>query len=119
AFSLLSFPDISFSQLVDVVPELAAIDIKDGEQLEKDALYAHYIDRQAQDVTALKRDENWIIPDGFDYSILPGLSNELKLKLGKARPLSLGQAGRVDGMTPAALTLILARLRQDKRVAVA
>ena len=84
-------------------------------QLEKDALYANYIDRQNRDVEAMKRDEAQEIPTEFDYSAIPGLSNELQSKLSAARPGNLAQAGRVDGMTPAALTLIMARLRQERR----
>ena len=84
-------------------------------QLEKDALYANYIQRQQRDVEAVKRDEQHVIPDDFSYDALDGLSNELKLKLNRAKPVNLSQAARVDGMTPAALTLLLAKLRQAKR----
>lgn len=119
AYALLSFPDINFSQLAAVVTELKTMDPRIGEQLARDALYAHYITRQEHDIAALKRDEDWEIPVGFDYSALSGLSNELKLKLIQARPQTLAQAGRVDGMTPAALALILARLRQHRRAAIA
>ncbi|WP_241565160.1 tRNA uridine-5-carboxymethylaminomethyl(34) synthesis enzyme MnmG [Paenirhodobacter populi] len=119
AYALLSFPDINFNQLAAIIPELGAMDPKIGEQLARDALYAHYITRQENDIAALKRDEDWAIPEDFDYSVLSGLSNELKLKLGRARPQTLAQAGRIDGMTPAALALILARLRQGRRAAIA
>jgi tRNA uridine 5-carboxymethylaminomethyl modification enzyme len=86
-----------------------------GEQIARDALYANYVRRQTQDVEAIKRDEAQVIPADFDYDVLQGLSNELKLKLNRARPATLGQAGRVDGMTPSAMTLILAKLRQHNR----
>jgi tRNA uridine 5-carboxymethylaminomethyl modification enzyme len=75
----------------------------------------HYIDRQSAEVEAIRRDEAWEIPVGFDYLGLSGLSTEIKGKLSKARPLTLGQAARVDGVTPAALALLLARLRQARR----
>ena len=83
--------------------------------MERDALYANYIDRQQRDVDAMRRDEMQAIPDTFQFGGIEGLSNELKLKLGRARPTNLLQASKVDGMTPAALTLILAKLRQYRR----
>jgi len=110
-FELLSFPDIALSDLTKGFPELAALAPEIAEQLSRDALYASYIERQERDVAAMKRDEHWEIPDGFDYDALSGLSNELKAKLARARPATLAQASRVDGVTPAALALILARLR--------
>ncbi|MEQ9260251.1 MAG: tRNA uridine-5-carboxymethylaminomethyl(34) synthesis enzyme MnmG [Roseovarius sp.] len=114
-FQLLAFPDVDFSTLIALEPELAQIDSETRSQLEKDALYANYIDRQARDVEMMKRDEALMIPPEFDFQRIDGLSNELKAKLSAARPANLGQAGRLDGMTPAALTLILANLRQTKR----
>jgi tRNA uridine 5-carboxymethylaminomethyl modification enzyme len=114
-FQLLSFPDVDFEKLMGLDPTLSEIDPEIRDQLSKDALYANYIDRQQRDVDAMKRDEDQIIPDGFSYEHLDGLSNELKKKLIAARPRNLAQAGRVEGMTPAALTLLLAKLRQDKR----
>lgn len=119
AFALLSFPDITFSDIARAFPKLEELSSETAEQLSRDALYANYIERQEQDVAALKRDEHWEIPAEFDYAALQGLSNELKLKLSRARPQNLAQAGRVDGVTPAALALVLARLRQAKRVATA
>ncbi len=115
-FNLLSHDKISFDNLRAVWPELYEITSEISEQVEKDALYAHYIARQAGDVAALKRDEAHKIPDGFDFSAFSGLSNELKSKLTAVQPRTLGQASRIDGMTPAALTLILAKLRQKNRV---
>lgn len=115
AFQLLAFPDIDFSSLVQLDTTFSDIDRKTQSQLEKDALYANYIERQNRDVAMLKRDEAQEIPDGFDYASVGGLSNELKSKLTQVRPANLAQAGRIDGMTPAALTLLLARLRQDRR----
>ena len=115
AFQLLAFPDIDFSSLLALDAAFNEIDPEIRTQLEKDALYANYIDRQNRDVAMLKRDEAQEIPADFDYAHVGGLSNELKSKLNTVRPANLAQAGRIDGMTPAALTLILARLRQGRR----
>lgn len=114
-FQILAFPDVDFAKLIELDPTLADIDPAIQEQLEKDALYANYIQRQQRDVEAVKRDEQQVIPQDFQYDAIDGLSNELKLKLNQARPANLSQAARVDGMTPAALTLLLAKLRQAKR----
>ena len=113
--NLLSFADVAFSDIATLRPEFASISVKIQEQLKRDALYANYIERQKRDVEALKNDEAHLIPPDFDFGALSGLSNELRQKLRRVRPSTLGQAGRVEGMTPAALTLILARLRQEKR----
>lgn len=112
---LLSYPDISFEDLIRVDPALEAVPADIRDQIGRDALYSRYVDRQQADVAALLRDEGHVIPQDFDYSAMSGLSSELKLKLGHARPQTLAQAGRIDGMTPAALTLILARLRRGER----
>lgn len=114
-YQLLSFPDVTFAQLLQLDGTLGDIDVKSREQLSRDALYANYIERQQKDVDALKRDEAHEIPAEFAYDDLTGLSNELTAKLNRIRPATLGQAGRVEGMTPAALTLILARLRQNSQ----
>ncbi|SLN43472.1 tRNA uridine 5-carboxymethylaminomethyl modification enzyme MnmG [Roseovarius litorisediminis] len=114
-FQLLAFPDIDFAALLKLDPSLEEVDTETRAQLEKDALYANYIDRQKRDVEMMKRDEAHVIPPEFDFLSIEGLSNELKSKLSHARPANLSQAGRIDGMTPAALTLILAHLRQGKR----
>ena len=115
AYQLLSFPEIGFEDLVAVNGQLSEIDENTRDQLSKDALYANYIERQQRDVDAMKRDENLLISQDFDYQPLDGLSNELKAKLQAARPQNLAQAGRVDGMTPAAITLLLAKLRQAQK----
>ena len=111
-FALLSFADVGFEQLQEVDPELANLAPEIREQIARDALYANYITRQDADVQAMQRDESHEIPEGFEYTDLGGLSNELKGKLARIQPRSLAQAGRIDGMTPAAMTLILARLKQ-------
>ena len=115
AYDLLSFADVEFDTVLAMRPEFTDIPEAIRSQLKCDALYAQYIQRQAQDVESLKRDEAHGIPADFDYGNLTGLSNELRQKLDAARPETLGQAGRVEGMTPAALTLILAKLKQAAR----
>ena len=115
AFDLLSYPDMTFERLTAVWPELADVDPGIAEQVATDALYAVYLDRQSADIEALKRDEALGIPDGFDYEAITGLSNEVRQKLIDIRPATLGQASRMDGMTPAALTLILSHLKRHRQ----
>ncbi len=111
ALDLLSFKDIDLGVLSKIWPELADLDDEIAQQVEKDAMYVHYIDRQKNDVAAMRRDENLKIPEGFSYKGIPGLSNELQQKLTTVQPSTLAQAGRIDGMTPAALTLLLGKIR--------
>ncbi|WP_377191880.1 tRNA uridine-5-carboxymethylaminomethyl(34) synthesis enzyme MnmG [Ruegeria meonggei] len=114
--AILAFPDVSFDDLVPLIPNLATVDLDIRQQVERDALYANYIARQKKDVEAMKRDESYEIPQDFDYFTLEGLSSEMKQKLSQARPANIAQAGRVEGVTPAALTLLLARLRRGQRL---
>lgn len=113
-FDLLAFPNVRLGDLEPLDDRVGSIDSEIGVQLERDALYANYVQRQEKDFAALKRDEQEIIPDDFDFQGLSGLSNELKSKLVRLRPENLMQAGRVEGMTPAALSLLLSRLRRLK-----
>ena len=115
AFQLLSFPDVTFDHLLELDPGLDVIEPAAREQLAKDALYANYIDRQQRDIDVMRRDEMQEIPPELDFMAIDGLSNELKAKLARTKPANLHQAARIDGMTPAALTLLLAKLRQAKR----
>lgn len=115
AFDLLSYPDVTLQKLSEVWPELAEIPQSIVGQVENDARYQPYILRQKNDVEAMRRDEAVKIPDKFDYNGIAGLSNELRGKLSEIQPSTLGQAGRIDGMTPAALTLILANIRKPKK----
>ncbi|SLN56271.1 tRNA uridine 5-carboxymethylaminomethyl modification enzyme MnmG [Roseivivax jejudonensis] len=112
---VLAFADVDVAQLEPAAPALQNLAPRIRQQLKYDAIYANYIERQREDVAVLRREEATAIPTGFDFSALDGLSNELKTKLDAARPNNLAQAGRIDGMTPAALTLILSRLRHDAR----
>ena len=113
-YDLLSFPDVGFADIERLDPDVAMIDAETKLQLARDALYAKYVERQLKDIEAVKRDEAQAIPEDFDFDVLEGLSNELKAKLVRFRPSTLAQAGRIEGMTPAGLTLILARLRRAK-----
>ncbi len=115
ALDLLSFPDISMDDLAVIWPQVDALDQETKHQLSREALYASYIERQKSDVAALKRDEAQAIPTQFRYDGIDGLSNELRGKLSMIRPETLGQAGRIEGMTPAALTLLLTKIRQHER----
>ncbi|WP_415405126.1 tRNA uridine-5-carboxymethylaminomethyl(34) synthesis enzyme MnmG [Tateyamaria sp. SN3-11] len=110
-FQLLAFPDVVFPDVAKLSPELESIPSEIQEQIARDALYANYIERQQKDVEKLRKDERHVIPSTFDYEQVSGLSTELKTKLERVRPADLGQAARIDGMTPAALALILGRIR--------
>ena len=115
AAQVLAFPDVAFEDLLPLNPDWESIQPDIRRQVERDALYANYISRQQKDIDLLQKDEAQKIPGDFDYSVLEGLSNELKSKLIAARPSNLAQAARIDGITPAALTLLLGRLKRDSR----
>jgi tRNA uridine 5-carboxymethylaminomethyl modification enzyme len=114
AFELLSFPHVHWADLVGIWPDLNRVARDIAEQVETDAKYAVYLDRQADDVAAYRRDETLELPAGIDYAQIPGLSAELRQKLDSVRPRTIGQASRVDGMTPVALTLLAARIRSRR-----
>jgi tRNA uridine 5-carboxymethylaminomethyl modification enzyme len=121
AFELLSYPDIGIGDIARIWPSFGEMPPKIAEQLEIDAKYEVYLSRQAADVESYRRDESVTLPDDLDYATLPGLSNEVRHKLETHRPRTIGHAGRIDGITPAALTLLVAHLRRQggKRGAVA
>jgi tRNA uridine 5-carboxymethylaminomethyl modification enzyme len=112
AFELLSYPDVGREQIIAVWPELTKLDEKTLGQLTVDAQYAVYLDRQRQDIDAVRRDEGREIPDWVDYDSLPGLSTEMRQKLLTYRPESIASAQKIEGMTPAAVTLILAVIKR-------
>jgi tRNA uridine 5-carboxymethylaminomethyl modification enzyme len=114
AFELLAYPEIGWTQLRGIWPELSAIDPSIAVHLEIDAKYDVYLKRQTADVDAFRRDEGLVLTD-IDYADVPGLSNEARSKLEKARPRTVGQAGRLDGLTPAALGILAAYLRREAR----
>jgi tRNA uridine 5-carboxymethylaminomethyl modification enzyme len=114
AFELLAYPEIGWGELRGIWPELSAIDPSIAFHLEIDAKYDVYLKRQTADVDAFRRDEGLVLTD-IDYADVPGLSNEARSKLEKARPRTVGQAGRLDGLTPAALGILAAYLRREAR----
>lgn len=114
AFELLSYPDFSVGDLARIWPQLGGLDAKIAEQIEIDAKYAVYLDRQQADVDSYRRDESLVLSD-IDYATVVGLSNEARHKLQTHQPRTVGQAGRIDGMTPAALTLLVAHLHRRGR----
>lgn len=115
ALQVLALPDAGFAELMRLDPDLGDLDGDTCRQIEIDARYAFYIDRQARDVEMLQRDEAQEIPLDFDYLSVTGLSQEIRTKLDVVRPGNLAQAARIEGITPAALTLLLAKLRQTQR----
>jgi len=114
AFELLAFPEIGWAEISAIWPELSVIEPSITVHLEIDAKYDVYLKRQVADVEAFRRDEGLILGD-IDYRTVPGLSNEARSKLEAARPRTVGQAGRLDGLTPAALGILAAYLRREAR----
>ena len=111
AMDLLSLPGVDLPALTAIWPEIGDFSADVIEQLEVDSQYAGYLDRQEADILAFRRDEGLALPASLDYGRVQGLSTEAALKLGRIRPVTLGQAARIDGVTPAALTLVLAHVR--------
>jgi tRNA uridine 5-carboxymethylaminomethyl modification enzyme len=114
AFELLSYPEVDVARLRTIWPEIGSIEPDIADQLAVDARYAVYVKRQELDIAAFRKDEAIAIPAEFAFATLPGLSTELRQKLERHRPASLGQAARLDGMTPAALLLLLAHLKKGQ-----
>jgi tRNA uridine 5-carboxymethylaminomethyl modification enzyme len=115
AFDLLGFPDIGFDALRRIWPALESVATETARQIEIDAKYAVYLARQAADIAAFRRDESLVIPDALDYARLTNLSHEVRLRLAEVRPRTLGQAGRIEGVTPAALTLLATQIRRGEK----
>jgi tRNA uridine 5-carboxymethylaminomethyl modification enzyme len=114
AFELLSYPDLGLAEISRIWPQFSALSPKIADQLEIDAKYAVYLDRQRADIESYRRDESFELPAELDYAAMAGLSHEIRQKLQALRPATIGQAGRIDGMTPAALTLLVAHVRRGK-----
>jgi tRNA uridine 5-carboxymethylaminomethyl modification enzyme len=114
-FEFLSFPNIGIEDLAGIWPRLRDFPAKILEQLEIDAKYNVYLSRQAADIAAFRRDESLELPANIDYAGVRGLSNEARQKLTSVRPRTVGQAGRIDGLTPAALTLLVGHVRKGRR----
>jgi tRNA uridine 5-carboxymethylaminomethyl modification enzyme len=115
AYQILAFPKVEFPDLLPLLPELENLDAETQRQLSREATYANYISRQQRDIDRIAKDEAHKIPSTFEYQPLDGLSNELKAKLQVVRPSTLAQAGRVDGMTPAALALLLSKIKKFEK----
>ncbi|MFA4899507.1 MAG: tRNA uridine-5-carboxymethylaminomethyl(34) synthesis enzyme MnmG [Brevundimonas sp.] len=116
---LLAFPDVTLDQFLSAVPVIADWTNEVREQVQIDAAYANYLDRQSQDADALKVEEGLMLPTDLDYGAVGGLSNEVKEKLARVQPRTLGQAGRIEGMTPGALTALLAYVKRAPKASVA
>ncbi|HWK94552.1 MAG TPA: tRNA uridine-5-carboxymethylaminomethyl(34) synthesis enzyme MnmG [Pseudolabrys sp.] len=112
AFELLSYPHIDMTDLAKIWPRFGDLAPKIAEQIEIDAKYEVYLTRQNADIEAYRRDEGFALPENLDYASLPGLSNEAKQKLIKHRPRTIGHAAKIDGITPAALTLVVAHVKR-------
>ena len=119
AFQILSYPEIGWDRLAAIWPDLAEVPPRIAERLRTDATYAVYLDRQQADIAAFRRDEAVRLPPSLDYAAIAGLSNEMRIKLDGVRPTTLGQAARIEGVTPAALTLLAAHARRGRAQATA
>jgi len=108
---VLAFPNVSYKDLFKLEPKLIKIDEETLKQIQKDATYVNYLDRQRKDIDTIKKDERVLIPMDLDYNSIQGLSTELKVKLSKARPKNMLQASNIDGITPAALMLVMAKIK--------
>ena len=115
ALELMSVPEVGWEGVCRIWPQLLSLEHDTIEALEADALYAGYIDRQRSDIAAMKKEEQLRLPDSLDYGNMPSLSAELRQKLLRVRPATLGQASRIDGMTPAALAVVLSHVRRGNR----
>jgi tRNA uridine 5-carboxymethylaminomethyl modification enzyme len=119
AFELLSYPDVEIADVSRIWPQLGGLPPKVAEQLEIDAKYDVYLSRQTADIAAYRRDEALGLPDDLDYAAIVGLSNEARHKLATHRPRTIGHAGKIEGVTPAALTLLVAHLRRGSAPRIA
>jgi len=115
AFEVLSHPTIGLVEVARIWSEFAGVDRAIGDQLEINAKYAVYVDRQAADVAAFRRDESLGLREDLDFRTIPGLSNEVRQKLELIRPRTIGHASRIEGVTPAALTLLAAYIRRESK----
>lgn len=116
AYGLLSYPEINGKKLAEIWPEFSQFNAKTIEALEIEAQYAVYMQRQQQDMATLERDEKLVIPDDLQFDDISGLSNELKAKLLQRVPRTIAEAQRIDGMTPAALFLIITHIQRLRRL---
>jgi tRNA uridine 5-carboxymethylaminomethyl modification enzyme len=115
ALQLLAYPSVDAAQLARIWPEFGALSAEVLEQIEIDSLYQGYLERQAADIEAFKRDEDLRLDPALEYAEVGGLSAEVREKLAHARPVTLGQAARIEGITPGALTALLAHVKRNRR----
>ena len=115
ALSVLAFPDVRLDQIVALLPAFGDVDKAIQKQVGNDSLYSQYLDRQQKEILILTKEENKIIPADFEYIGLPGLSAELAIKLDRIKPTSLAHAAKIEGITPAGLTIILVHLQKRRR----
>jgi tRNA uridine 5-carboxymethylaminomethyl modification enzyme len=115
ALDALALADFGFAQLAQLDQDVDQFPTNIQDQVKRDALYAHYIARQERDIAAMERDESQIIPDDINYASIKGLSNEVVAKLSMVRPGTIAHAGRIEGMTPAALMLIIGATKKQKQ----
>ncbi|BAV48954.1 tRNA uridine 5-carboxymethylaminomethyl modification enzyme MnmG [Mesorhizobium sp. 113-1-2] len=113
-YELLAYPDVDVAWLARIEPGFGEIDAKTAERLETEAKYSVYLDRQKSDVAQIRHEESRLIPETVDFAGVPGLSNELKQKMAVRRPRSIADAQRMEGMTPAALAIIVAHVRHHE-----
>jgi tRNA uridine 5-carboxymethylaminomethyl modification enzyme len=119
AIDLIAMPDVGLAQVCELWPQIAALPEFAKEALEADALYSGYMDRQHIEIDNLRREESFVIPTDIDYFSIPSLSMELRQKLARVKPETLGQAQRIDGMTPAGLACLLGSIKKPKSRQVA
>jgi tRNA uridine 5-carboxymethylaminomethyl modification enzyme len=112
ALELIAMPEVGLERVRSIWPELGALPGFAIAALEADAVYAGYSQRQEADIVVLRKEEQLTLPDGLDYAAIPSLSTEMQSKLARVRPATLGQAARIDGMTPAALAVLLGHVRR-------
>jgi tRNA uridine 5-carboxymethylaminomethyl modification enzyme len=112
ASQILSQKSVDMGKIREIWPEIKHVSREIDEQLEINSHYSGYLNKQNADILAFKRDENLIIPDNMNYDLFPGLSNEVKSKFKKIRPKTMGQALRIDGITPAAVYILLSHLKR-------
>jgi tRNA uridine 5-carboxymethylaminomethyl modification enzyme len=114
-FELLSNPNVTYDDLAKAWPELHNTRPDIREQIEIEAMYLGYLDRQMEDIESFKKEEKMVIPENFDFDPLPSISNEIKAKLKAIRPATIGSASRIQGMTPAALVALMAHIRKSEK----
>ena len=119
ALQLIAMPEVGFDRVAVHWPELSALPQHAKAALEADALYAGYMDRQTRDITQARDEENLLIPHGLNFDAIPGLSIELRQKLSRVTPKSIGHAARIEGMTPAAVAVLIGAIKKHKTAAAA